>query len=189
MECKAELLQRIKSQQVLLSLDLILQSSFSFNIFRLSFNFEECFFQENQSEQLQVAPLSARRCTQEVPEFGGDTWDYDRHQWSKKISGLCTYEWYILLFLWIVYEILQAENVRLCKIQMLNFYCCCMPVYTHAEKFSLSVGNVRSLGIFQKTVWCWHLVNRVQLARHANSYFLIIETITYSLIFLNVAFY
>ncbi|KAL8552745.1 hypothetical protein ACS0TY_001428 [Phlomoides rotata] len=48
--------------------------------------------EEPQSEQLAVGPLSARRCTLEVPESGGDTWDYDRHCWSKKISGLCTYE-------------------------------------------------------------------------------------------------
>ncbi|KAL1549010.1 hypothetical protein AAHA92_17167 [Salvia divinorum] len=62
MECKAQLLLRIK------------------------------FEKGPQSEQLQVAPLSAHRCTLEVPESGGDTWDYDRHRWSKKISGLCTYE-------------------------------------------------------------------------------------------------
>ncbi|XP_042054584.1 uncharacterized protein LOC121799325 [Salvia splendens] len=61
-ECKAQLLQKIKFQK------------------------------GPQSEQLQVAPLSTRRCTLEVPESGGDTWDYDRHRWSKKISGLCTYE-------------------------------------------------------------------------------------------------
>ncbi|KAK4435018.1 putative ATP-dependent RNA helicase DDX59 [Sesamum alatum] len=62
MECKAELLQSIKFQQ------------------------------EPQSGQLLVEPFSARRCTLEVPESGGDTWDYDRNRWSKKRSGLCTYE-------------------------------------------------------------------------------------------------
>ncbi|KAL0395259.1 UNVERIFIED_CONTAM: hypothetical protein Slati_4492100 [Sesamum latifolium] len=45
-----------------------------------------------QSGQLLVEPFSARRCTLEVPEAGGDTWDYDRNRWSKKRSGLCTYE-------------------------------------------------------------------------------------------------
>ncbi|GFP81774.1 dead-box ATP-dependent RNA helicase 41 [Phtheirospermum japonicum] len=48
--------------------------------------------QEPQSEQLLVGPFSARRCTLGVPESGGDTWDSDRHRWSKKRSGLCTYE-------------------------------------------------------------------------------------------------
>ncbi|KAK4389479.1 putative ATP-dependent RNA helicase DDX59 [Sesamum angolense] len=61
-ECKAELLQSIKFQQ------------------------------KPQSGQLLVEPFSARRCTLEVPESGGDTWDYDRNRWSKKRSGLCTYE-------------------------------------------------------------------------------------------------
>ncbi|KAL3499563.1 hypothetical protein ACH5RR_038656 [Cinchona calisaya] len=28
----------------------------------------------------------------EVPESGGDMWDYDRNCWSKKTSGVCTYE-------------------------------------------------------------------------------------------------
>lgn len=27
-----------------------------------------------------------------LPEFGEDTWDFDRHRWSKKRSSLCTYE-------------------------------------------------------------------------------------------------
>ncbi|KAL0329562.1 UNVERIFIED_CONTAM: putative ATP-dependent RNA helicase DDX59 [Sesamum radiatum] len=61
-ECKAELLQSIKLQQ------------------------------KPHSGQLLVEPFSARRCTLEVPESGGDTWDYDRNRWSKKRSGLCTYE-------------------------------------------------------------------------------------------------
>ncbi|PIN12228.1 RNA helicase [Handroanthus impetiginosus] len=62
MECKAELLQTIKVQQ------------------------------EPKSGQVLVGPFPRRGCTLEVPESGGDTWDYDRHCWSKKISGLCTYE-------------------------------------------------------------------------------------------------
>ncbi|KAL0331463.1 UNVERIFIED_CONTAM: hypothetical protein Sangu_1691800 [Sesamum angustifolium] len=49
------------------------------------------FQQKPQSGQLLVEPFSARRCTLEVPE-SGDTWDYDRNRWSKKRSGLCTYE-------------------------------------------------------------------------------------------------
>ncbi|KAL0312894.1 UNVERIFIED_CONTAM: putative ATP-dependent RNA helicase DDX59 [Sesamum radiatum] len=61
-ECKAEILQSIKFQQ------------------------------KPQNGQLLVEPFSARRCTLEVPESGGDTWDYDRNRWSKKRSGLCTYE-------------------------------------------------------------------------------------------------
>ncbi|PIN10046.1 RNA helicase [Handroanthus impetiginosus] len=62
MECKAELLQTIKVQQ------------------------------EPKSGQVLVRPFPGRGCTLEVPESGGDTWDYDRYRWSKKISGLCTYE-------------------------------------------------------------------------------------------------
>ncbi|KAL6178343.1 hypothetical protein ACLB2K_049861 [Fragaria x ananassa] len=27
-----------------------------------------------------------------MPDFGEDTWDYERHRWSKKTSSLCTYE-------------------------------------------------------------------------------------------------
>ncbi|XP_020550789.1 uncharacterized protein LOC105164316 isoform X2 [Sesamum indicum] len=49
-------------------------------------------FQQPQSGQLLVEPFSARRSTLEVPESGGNTWDYDRNRWSKKRSGLCTYE-------------------------------------------------------------------------------------------------
>ncbi|KAL2472487.1 RNA helicase [Abeliophyllum distichum] len=61
----------------------------------------DCKAELLQNLQLHQGPLSgqsraelfsARRCTLEVPESGGDTWDYDRHCWSKKISGLCTYE-------------------------------------------------------------------------------------------------
>ncbi|KAL9177923.1 hypothetical protein ABFS82_01G092100 [Erythranthe guttata] len=44
------------------------------------------FPQEPQSVEIPVGPVYT------VPESGGDTWDYDRHCWSKKISGLCTYE-------------------------------------------------------------------------------------------------
>ncbi|KAH6822301.1 P-loop containing nucleoside triphosphate hydrolases superfamily protein [Perilla frutescens var. hirtella] len=62
MECKSELLQRIKFQKV------------------------------PQSQILPVTPLSARRCTLGVPESGGDTWDSGQLCWSKKISALCTYE-------------------------------------------------------------------------------------------------
>ncbi|KAG6430784.1 hypothetical protein SASPL_108857 [Salvia splendens] len=84
MECKAQLLQRIKFQKVLLSLG-------------------------PQSEQLQVAPLSTHRCTLEVPESGGDTWDHDRHRWSKKISWLCTYEW----LLWYKTDPIQHREIFL----------------------------------------------------------------------------
>ncbi|PIN26357.1 RNA helicase [Handroanthus impetiginosus] len=61
-ECKAELLQTIKVQQV------------------------------PKSGQVLVGPFPEHRCTLEVSESGGDTWDYDRHRWSRKISGLCTYK-------------------------------------------------------------------------------------------------
>ncbi|GER28041.1 DEAD-box ATP-dependent RNA helicase [Striga asiatica] len=61
-ECKGELLQNSKLQQ------------------------------EQPIGQDPLGPFSARKCTLEVPEFGGDTWDFDRHRWSKKKSGLCTYE-------------------------------------------------------------------------------------------------
>ncbi|CAI9755351.1 unnamed protein product [Fraxinus pennsylvanica] len=62
MDCKAELLQNLQLHQGLLS------------------------------GRSPIEFFSARRCTLEVPESGGDTWDYDRHCWSKKISGLCTYK-------------------------------------------------------------------------------------------------
>ncbi|CAA0842313.1 DEAD-box ATP-dependent RNA helicase 41 [Striga hermonthica] len=48
--------------------------------------------QEQPIGQDPLGPFSSRRCTLEVPEFGGDSWDFDRHRWSKKKSGLCTYE-------------------------------------------------------------------------------------------------
>ncbi|KAL3834948.1 hypothetical protein ACJIZ3_009684 [Penstemon smallii] len=48
------------------------------------------FNKELQSGRL--SSFSERRCTLEVPESGGNTWDYDKLRWSKKISGLCTYE-------------------------------------------------------------------------------------------------
>lgn len=31
-----------------------------------------------------------------LPEFKDDTWDFNRHRWSKKGSSLCAYEWYVL---------------------------------------------------------------------------------------------
>ncbi|KAM7273008.1 hypothetical protein ACFE04_027672 [Oxalis oulophora] len=34
----------------------------------------------------------AMKCAMPLPEFGEDTWDHDRHCWSKTKSTLCTYE-------------------------------------------------------------------------------------------------
>lgn len=65
-----------------------IQNSFLYNI-----------YQGLLSGQSPIEFFSSRRCTLEVPESGGDTWDYDRHCWSKKISGLCTYKWYILVYI------------------------------------------------------------------------------------------
>lgn len=45
------------------------------------------------SSNVQAETYSGPKCTVEVPESGGDIWDYDRHRWSKKRSALCTYEW------------------------------------------------------------------------------------------------
>ncbi|KAM7250101.1 hypothetical protein ACFE04_021984 [Oxalis oulophora] len=38
---------------------------------------------------------SAMICAMPLPDFGEDTWDHDRHCWSKTRSTLCTYEWKI----------------------------------------------------------------------------------------------
>ncbi|KAM7252117.1 hypothetical protein ACFE04_024000 [Oxalis oulophora] len=35
---------------------------------------------------------SAMKCAMPLPDFGEDTWDHDRHCWSKTRSTLCTYE-------------------------------------------------------------------------------------------------
>ncbi|KAK9276244.1 hypothetical protein L1049_005775 [Liquidambar formosana] len=39
-----------------------------------------------------VVSSSRLDCISDTTEFGEDTWDYNRHRWSKKISSLCTYE-------------------------------------------------------------------------------------------------
>ncbi|XP_055821304.1 uncharacterized protein LOC129889863 isoform X2 [Solanum dulcamara] len=44
------------------------------------------------SSKVQAETFSGQKCKLEVPESGGDIWDYDRHRWSKKRSALCTYE-------------------------------------------------------------------------------------------------
>ncbi|KAM3396898.1 putative protein isoform X1 [Capsicum galapagoense] len=62
MDCKSDLLQNLKFQQGPLS------------------------------SNVQAETFSGPKCTVEVPESGGDIWDYDRHRWSKKRSALCTYE-------------------------------------------------------------------------------------------------
>ncbi|XP_073139607.1 uncharacterized protein [Henckelia pumila] len=62
MECKAELLRSIELDQ------------------------------DPSNGQLHVELFSARGGTFEVPESGGDKWDHDRNNWSKKSSSLCTYE-------------------------------------------------------------------------------------------------
>ncbi|KAJ4833728.1 hypothetical protein Tsubulata_036337 [Turnera subulata] len=36
--------------------------------------------------------LSGLKSTLEMPKIQEDSWDYNRHRWSKKISNLCTYE-------------------------------------------------------------------------------------------------
>ncbi|KAJ6705753.1 P-LOOP CONTAINING NUCLEOSIDE TRIPHOSPHATE HYDROLASES SUPERFAMILY PROTEIN ISOFORM 4 [Salix purpurea] len=43
------------------------------------------------SQQLNVSS-SGFRCDLPMPMLGEDTWDYNRHRWSKKRSNLCTYE-------------------------------------------------------------------------------------------------
>ncbi|CAK9173209.1 unnamed protein product [Ilex paraguariensis] len=62
MDCKAELLENLKLLKGSLSSQILVESS------------------------------SELKCASQVPEFGGGTWDYDRHRWSKKRSSLCTYE-------------------------------------------------------------------------------------------------
>ncbi|KAG8374738.1 hypothetical protein BUALT_Bualt10G0027100 [Buddleja alternifolia] len=89
MECKAELLQSIKLHQVLLVMLPLIITSFVFHFLPLN---SKTFFQKPESGQIHGVSFSERRCALEVPESGGDTWDYDRHCWSKKRSGLCTYE-------------------------------------------------------------------------------------------------
>ncbi|KAK4338257.1 hypothetical protein RND71_042744 [Anisodus tanguticus] len=42
--------------------------------------------------KVQAETFSVQNCKLEVPESGCDTWDYDRHRWSKKRSALCTCE-------------------------------------------------------------------------------------------------
>ncbi|XP_075505745.1 uncharacterized protein LOC142542803 isoform X1 [Primulina tabacum] len=42
--------------------------------------------------QLHVELFSAHGSTFEVPESGGGEWDHDQNHWSKKKSGLCSYE-------------------------------------------------------------------------------------------------
>nr|GLL25673.1 uncharacterized protein LOC109180697 isoform X2 [Ipomoea trifida] len=43
------------------------------------------------SAQFPVEPFG-NKCYLEVPESGGDIWNYENHRWSKKRSGLCAYE-------------------------------------------------------------------------------------------------
>lgn len=71
MECKSKLMQKHKLHEVSLS------SSISSDPFT------------RDSTSLQV-PKSSNSLN--VPESGGDTWNYDRSCWSKKRSSLCTYE-------------------------------------------------------------------------------------------------
>lgn len=49
-------------------------------------------YQGALSSKVQAETFSGQNCKLEVPESGGDIWDYDRHRWSKKRSALCTYE-------------------------------------------------------------------------------------------------
>ncbi|XP_061980171.1 uncharacterized protein LOC133700612 isoform X1 [Populus nigra] len=43
------------------------------------------------NQQLDVSS-SGFKCALPMPLLGEDTWDYNRHRWSKKISNLCAYE-------------------------------------------------------------------------------------------------
>ncbi|XP_035549637.1 uncharacterized protein LOC108985328 isoform X1 [Juglans regia] len=44
------------------------------------------------SDQNLVVSSSGHNGTLPLPEFGKDTWDYNRHCWSKRRSSLCTFE-------------------------------------------------------------------------------------------------
>lgn len=46
----------------------------------------------SSSNQIPDVSLSSLQGALSLPEFGEDTWDYNRHRWSKKRSSLCTYE-------------------------------------------------------------------------------------------------
>ncbi|KAL3331137.1 hypothetical protein AABB24_034772 [Solanum stoloniferum] len=61
-DCKSDLLQNLKLQQGALS------------------------------SKVKDETFSGQKCKLEVPESGGNIWDYDRHRWSKNRSALCTYE-------------------------------------------------------------------------------------------------
>ncbi|KAF2313075.1 hypothetical protein GH714_009100 [Hevea brasiliensis] len=62
LECKAELLQRLKLAK------------------------------RELSNQKLDHPSSGPKCTSSMPELGEDTWDYNHNCWSKKRSNLCTYK-------------------------------------------------------------------------------------------------
>ncbi|XP_050263740.1 uncharacterized protein LOC126707994 [Quercus robur] len=62
MECKAELLQILKLDK------------------------------GSSSDRISDVSTSGVKGALPLPEFGEDTWDYNRHRWSKKRSSLCTYE-------------------------------------------------------------------------------------------------
>ncbi|XP_034217757.1 uncharacterized protein LOC117629317 isoform X2 [Prunus dulcis] len=47
---------------------------------------------EPSSNQRQDVSSSGPKFSLPMPDFGEDTWDYERHRWSKKISSLSTYE-------------------------------------------------------------------------------------------------
>jgi hypothetical protein len=53
-----------------------------------------CYQGPASNQQLDVSS-SGFKCALPVPLLGEDTWDYNRHRWSKKISNLCAYEWYV----------------------------------------------------------------------------------------------
>lgn len=50
-------------------------------------------FQGPSSDQNPDVSSSGRNGTLLLPDFGKDTWDYNRHRWSKRISSLCTFKW------------------------------------------------------------------------------------------------
>lgn len=48
--------------------------------------------QSSLSNQTSVESSSGHKFPLQISEYGGDTWDYNRHRWSTKRSSLCTYE-------------------------------------------------------------------------------------------------
>lgn len=92
MECKADLLEALKVMKVL-SRQVCCSVLFVASICLKSS--DKLFSQEPSSNQREDVSSSGPKFTLPMPDFGEDTWDYERHRWSKKISSLSTYEWYL----------------------------------------------------------------------------------------------